>query len=431
VMTSAAPRAFAARDLLLVRLLGTRAAGLLALVRSHAESRRERDAARRLVAERDVAAAEARRAMHALERVEAQLEALFEAAPVGAAFLDTHLRYVRVNEALAALNGVPKEAHIGRTPREVVGPEIAASIEPHLEAVLATRKHRDGVEMRDPRGRGAEGAWLGSFYPIVLGDELVGVGVIVTDITAQKREEGRLIESAELRERFMGILGHDLKNPLGAITMATELLRRVGALSPQQAAIARQAEAAARRMGRMIEELLDFTRARLGGGFPVELADADVGEICRHVAQEVDAAVDVDVAPDLLCLVDADRLTQALANLVGNALEHVAASSTVTLRARADGAFVVFEVENEGAPIPPETLPYIFEPFRRGPPSQKTARGNLGLGLYIAREIAKAHGGQIHVRSDSTETAFAVRLPRRATPSSPATHDNGGINFAH
>ena len=145
-------------------------------------------------------------------------------------------------------------------------------------------------------------------------------------------------------------------------------------------------------MNRMITQLLDFTRVRLGGGFPIDRVPGDLRDICEGIVQEFGSPIDLELEGDLTGSWDPDRLAEALSNITGNAIEHAAPGTPVVLRAHGVGAEVVVEISNQGTAIPDDVLPVIFEPFRRGKRAAPAA-GNLGLGLYIAKQIASAGGG--------------------------------------
>lgn len=230
--------------------------------------------------------------------------------------------------------------------------------------------------------------------------------------TRAEASERKLSELAEFRERFIGILGHDLRNPIGAIQMSISLLARHGHLDPHdQKTVARIANSTIR-MKRMVHQLLDLTRARLGGGFPLTPSLTDLGEVCRVVVQEFPASIQLDVQGDVTGSWDSDRLEEALSNIVGNAIEHAAPGTAVALRARDGGSEVVVEISNQGDPIPPDLLPKLFEPFRQSKQRQTSPAEHLGLGLYIAFQIAQSHGGTLEARSADGTTTFVMRLPR-------------------
>jgi signal transduction histidine kinase len=228
-----------------------------------------------------------------------------------------------------------------------------------------------------------------------------------------EKSELELRAVAEFREMFIGILGHDLRNPLGSIVMAAALLLRRGHLNAQDAETAARIIRGSQRMTRMITQLLDLTRARLGGGLPLEPVPADLREVCRDVVEEFEATIELEVEGDVTGTWDHDRLAEALSNLTGNAVEYAAPGTVVIVKAHPDGAEVVVEVSNQGEAIAADVLPFIFEPFRRGQQRAKSATGNLGLGLYIAHQIVLSHGGTLDARSAGGTTTFVMRLPRR------------------
>jgi len=237
---------------------------------------------------------------------------------------------------------------------------------------------------------------------------------IEADAAKQRAEasERELRAVAEFRELFIGIVGHDLRNPLGAIDIfATTLLRR-GKLDAPDAELAARIIRSSQRIFRMITELLDLTHARLGDGLPIDPRLIDLRELCRNVVDGFDAPIELEVEGDVTGTWDPDRLAQLFSNLVRNAIEHAAPGTAVIFRAHADAADVVVEISNRGDPIPADVLPLIFEPFIRAKRRERSATGNLGLGLYIAKQIVLSHGGTLDARSADGTTSFVTRLPR-------------------
>jgi signal transduction histidine kinase/uncharacterized small protein (DUF1192 family) len=218
------------------------------------------------------------------------------------------------------------------------------------------------------------------------------------------------------RERMLGIVGHDLRNPLNAVTMAAGMLLRQELPEGVERSV-RRISTSATRMERLISQLLLFAQARHAGGVPVNRTACELGELARRVVDELLAArpereVAIERAGELSGTWDPDRLDEVLSNLVGNALQH-GAEGPVTVRLRGEGAEVVIEVHNGGVAIPAATLPHVFDPFRRGDGAGGERSHSVGLGLFISREIARAHGGSIAVASSEGEgTTFVVRLPR-------------------
>jgi signal transduction histidine kinase len=221
------------------------------------------------------------------------------------------------------------------------------------------------------------------------------------------------------KELFLGVLGHDLRNPLGAILMTTtNMLEREG---PDW----RHARAASRiidsgnRMDGMIRDLLDFTQSRLGTGIPVVKSDNDLHRVCRQAIDEFrgfhpEISVQLDATGELKGQWDSERMSQVLSNLLGNAYQHGAPGVPVEVKLRGGPEAVVLTVRNEGPPIASTDLKNIFSPFRQLDPAQSRSQrsGSIGLGLYIVDAIVTAHEGTISVQSNADATTFTVRLPR-------------------
>jgi signal transduction histidine kinase len=225
---------------------------------------------------------------------------------------------------------------------------------------------------------------------------------------------------------FVGILGHDLRNPLAGITTAASLvLSRTE--SDRVIRPVNRILSSARRMSRMIDQILDFTRVRLGRGIPLQRKTMNLADVCQLVLDELetvaegDMDVQLEVRGDTVGVWDEDRLAQLISNLAGNALQHRRSGTAV--RVLVDGSLplhVNLEVQNAGA-IPPDLLPVIFEPLRGGEHGKRAGSSGLGLGLYISERIAAAHGGTIRAHSEAgtDHTRFTVELPRRPHEGDP------------
>lgn len=223
------------------------------------------------------------------------------------------------------------------------------------------------------------------------------------------------------RNLFLAILSHDLRNPLNSIAMTASLLPQLNKFGPESAEMTSQISVNVTVMGRMISDLLDYTRTRLGAGMPVEPEPVDAGKLCRLLYDEFRSAhpkraFHFEATGDTTGEWDADRLRQAVSNLMGNAVQHGAADVPVDLTVRGEASDVSIEVRNGGTPIPPGELERIFEPLIRGASAEhpkKNRPGSIGLGLYIAREVARSHHGRIDVTSTEADgTAFTIHLPR-------------------
>lgn len=234
-------------------------------------------------------------------------------------------------------------------------------------------------------------------------------------------------ERERTRDLFVGVLGHDLRNPLSTISLSSRMLLEASganyAIDPQRVTrVATRILSASGRMERMISDLLDFARTRLGSGFPITPVPADLRTILSTTVRELAAAhptrcveyAAASVPADLRGTWDSDRLAQAVSNLVANAIQH--GQDPVVVEAHDEGNAVSVAVRNGGC-IPPEHVGSIFHPFRSG------SKSGIRLGLYIVREIARAHGGDVRVRSTPEDgTVFVLTLPRGGgqSPAGPA-----------
>jgi signal transduction histidine kinase len=240
----------------------------------------------------------------------------------------------------------------------------------------------------------------------------------LADQAAVALERTRMDEIGEFREQLIGIVGHDLRNPLNAIMLAAHLLLHPEGLGEREAELARKITRSASLAARLIDQLLDLTRSRLGGGIPIDPERFDMNDVCRQVCGETelthpDRPLRVDVRGDLTGVWDRDRMYQLLDNLVGNAVQHGEPRTSIDLRVDGRETEVIIEIANRGEPIPAETLPFVFDAFRQGRTAHPSRTHGLGLGLFIAQEIARAHRGSIAATSSQTDgTTFRVRLPR-------------------
>lgn len=227
----------------------------------------------------------------------------------------------------------------------------------------------------------------------------------------------------QARNLFLGTLGHDMRTPLQAIHMTAAYLTQLNAGEAVTSAASRLMRSGGR-MQSLLDNLVEFSRVNLGVGIHVDRRQADMaGLLADGIAQlravYPDRRIELTVHGSSVGTWDAISLQRLLDNLVVNAVKYGSRDTPVRVVVRDEGQDVVVDVRNEGVPIEASMLESLFDPLRRGldRDEPEVARGSLGLGLYIAREIAKAHGGDIHARSGPDETVFSVRLPRHARDS--------------
>lgn len=223
------------------------------------------------------------------------------------------------------------------------------------------------------------------------------------------------------KEMFLAMLGHDLRSPLGAIIMSIEFMLETGELVEPHLTLATRIASSSTRMQHMIGDLLDFTRSRLGGGIPIERANMSIDKLVHDVVGEVcasrpDSAITIDARGGQRGEWDCERVSQALTNLIVNAVEHGTDGVPVKITVGGDDVEAIIAVHNRGATIPADQLNGIFGPMKSRETvtrSGSSSYGNLGLGLYIAERIVTAHKGHIEVDSASDRgTTFTIHLPR-------------------
>ncbi len=262
--------------------------------------------------------------------------------------------------------------------------------------------------------RSASGAPL--WWDVVVSPILDAAGAperllaISRDVTRQKRQ-------AEFEQQLVGIVSHDLRNPISAMIMGASLIAlRIAEDSPLAGTIGRIVKSG-ERATRLIRDLLDFTKVRLGGGMPIARRPADIHLVCAQAFEEVTLnhpgrSVVHEQGGDGLGAWDTDRLAQVVGNLLHNAISYGDPDTPITVRSVGRDSTVEVQVHNLGQAIPAEVMTTLFEPFKRGG-SKPDAERSIGLGLFIVREIVTSHDGRVDVRSDvEAGTTFVVTLPR-------------------
>jgi PAS domain S-box-containing protein len=306
------------------------------------------------------------------------------------------------------------EGMVGQNPAEHLGPEDAERMNALKRNLLAT-----GIGGRvdiSPAIDGEQHHLVVHYEPIRdASGAIVGIAGAGLDVTDEKRTQAELAEALGFREQMMGVLGHDLRNPLGAVLGLTELLRLQNVLTPRSREGLDRIDQAAKRMGEMIETLLDFTHSRFHGSVPIEPQVVDLVQVTENVVGELRAAhpgreIRLETNGSVRGEFDPARMAQVVSNLVGNALKHGAVDAPVELSLVGGASDTTLRVSNRGPAIPSELMGRLFEPFRRG--SNGNGSRGLGLGLYIVREIVEAHHGSVDVQSNGDATVFSVHFAR-------------------
>ena len=314
-------------------------------------------------------------------------------------------------------------ASVGRRAEEFLGPDDGGQLTATLKHVLATgapERAEVTIRPRVPLVTPDEGPleFLVAIEPMRdASGAIAGVICASTNVTELKRTQAALHEALRMRDLMMAVLAHDLRNPLSSVRALSSIFARNEALPEKVRQGLGQVESASRRMDELIGTLLDFSAARAGGSIPVVRGPADAHTVVLGVVDELRQSmpqrqITMAAMGDTWAILDAPRIAQVVSNLVGNALAHGSPAKPVDVTIDGSGRDLLVAVRNDGPAIPPALLPVLFEPFRRGEGVTSNPRG-LGLGLYITREIVRAHGGTIEVAStDHGGTIFTVRVPR-------------------
>lgn len=308
--------------------------------------------------------------------------------------------------------------------RDRVRTALAAAADPSRSAFYEEEFRLQGGGDDAPRWVAARGRAV--FDADGRCSRVIGTAVDITArIQAQEAQRVRNKEYAALREHFIVVLAHDLRNPLASIAAASRLLLR----RPQSAQeMADHIDRSVARMTELIDNIFDFARARQGGSFvsvsdseePLDPTILQVVDELRLVHPDQEVAVDLDLRDVVRC--DRVRIGQLLSNLLGNAFSHGTPGAPISVRAHTASGELELSVLNSGATIEPNDIEHLFLPFFRGKDRGNRKGLGLGLGLYVCSEIAKAHGGTIAVSSADEKTIFTLRMPINAErPDDPGT----------
>lgn len=356
---------------------------------------------------------------------------LFESAPCGYLTIGSDGRITKVNATLTAWTGFEADKFVGRRLHQFLSMAGRIYYETHIAPLLRMQGFFNEFALDFETAAGER-------LPVIanaaerrdVDGGLLFTAVVVIKATDRRRYERQLVDSrselqkglaneretAELREQFIAVLGHDLRNPLAAISAGARILQRSGALQQhKELRVLDMINTTVTRMSDLIDNVLDFARGRLGGGITLSRdANRPLEPVLEQVVDELRTASPrrvIETAFEITEPVDCDRtrIGQLSSNLIGNALTHGAPDQPVRVGAKTQGGELTLWVANAGEPIPAEAMEKLFEPFFRG--DVRDSRQGLGLGLHIASQIAQAHGGRIDVTSTPDETRFVFTMP--------------------
>ncbi|WP_298873153.1 PAS domain-containing sensor histidine kinase [uncultured Bradyrhizobium sp.] len=355
---------------------------------------------------------------------------LFENAPCGCLTIGSDGRITKVNATLARWTGFAAEQFVGQRLHQFLNMAGRIYYETHIAPLLRMQGFfnefaldfetaagerlptiANAAEHRDAEG----GVRFTALVFIKATDRRLYERQLVDSRSELRISLANERETAELREQFIAVLGHDLRNPLAAISAGARILQRSGNLqNEKELRVLDMINSTVTRMSDLIDNILDFARGRLGGGITLHRAIRPLEPVLEQVVDELRTAspqrvieTRFEIADPVNC--DHTRIGQLASNLIGNALTHGARDMPVRVGAKTNGNEFEFWVANAGEPIPDSAMEKLFEPFFRG--DVRASRQGLGLGLHIASQIAQAHGGRIDVTSSPEETRFAFSMP--------------------
>ena len=378
------------------------------------------------------------------------LEDLYENAPCGYLSLGPDGRIAKVNQTLCKWTGRPAQELLGKRLRDLLNVAGGIFYETHFAPLLRMQGFFDEVALDLMKADGTilpvlanaaerrdeAGAVLFTRLTMIRATqrrryerELVAAQEaaqesqrqleeantsLSADMAEQAAERLAERETALLREQFIAVLGHDLRNPLAGLAGGRNILAQMHD-DPRSARTLRLMGESITRMSGLIDNLMDFARGRLGGGIGIQRTTGKrIEPTLAQVVNELQSAYPdrhIDIQFDLSQPIDVDhaRIAQMFSNLLGNAISHGDEDQPIAVEAKVGDGHFLLAVANRGEPIPPAAMERLFQPFYRG--EVRPSMQGLGLGLYIANQIAEAHGGRLDVKSDAEETRFMFRMP--------------------
>jgi PAS domain S-box-containing protein len=359
----------------------------------------------------------------------AELQSIYASAPVGLCVFAPDLRYVRINERLAEINGISPDDHIGKTLREIV-PNLADTAEPLLRQIAKSGEPLLNLEIVGETAAhpGIKRTWLASWLPLKNAEgQVTGINMVVEEITERKRLENELkqhaktLEEADRRkDEFIAMLAHELRNPLAPIRNAVEMLGLCESIDPDFEWGRNVIDQQVKHLARLLDDLLDLSRIT-GNKLELKkdrilLADTVNAalEASRPIIDQRNHHVSVTAPLEPIYLhADPVRLTQVFVNLINNAAKYTAPGGRICISAEKKNGGAVMRVIDNGMGISADQLPHIFDMFYQADRSYEQAYGGLGIGLTLVKRLIEMHGGNIEARSAGVNqgSEFIVSLP--------------------
>ena len=358
------------------------------------------------------------------------LEDLYETAPCGYLSVSPGGVIVKANGTIADWLGRPTADLAGTSLHDILGFGGRIAYETHLAPLLRMQGHVHEIALDLVTANGEKVPTIANaaekrekdgshrftrltFFRAV--DRRMYERTLLNARAKAEGESDSYRKAALLREQFIAVLGHDLRNPLAAIAGGVHLLGRKEELSERGFALLEEMKGSLERASALVDDLLDLARGSLGGGFAVECTNVALTTTLEQVVAEIrsiapERAIEASLRVEEPVYCDRGRIAQLASNLLANAITHGAADHPISFEAATAGDLFTLSVANAGARIPETVMEHLFQPFFRG--AVRPSRNGLGLGLFIAAEIAKAHHGTIDLTSTELETRFTFTMPR-------------------